>query len=137
VKRILKYIGTYFIYHTLNSDNTKSKNKDDNYLKGHYNTEIYRHDSSTLSIYFPTGSSSKSFISKCEQDNIKVWEYISSDTCTEAVLRFNESDIHKVHKILRFQIKGKNEQLKELKLKQKKDKEKQKLKESLESKNNI
>ena len=137
MKRILKYIGTYFIYHTLNSDNTKSKNKDDNYLKGHYNTEIYRHDSSTLSIYFPTGSSSKSFISKCEQDNIKVWEYISSDTCTEAVLRFNESDIHKVHKILRFQIKGKNEQLKELKLKQKKDKEKQKLKESLESKNNI
>ena len=113
MKRILKYIGTYFIYHTLNSDNTKSKNKDDNYLKGHYNTEIYRHDSSTLSIYFPTGSSSKSFISKCEQDNIKVWEYISSDTCTEAVLRVEESDIHKVHKILRFQIKGKNEQLKE------------------------
>ena len=138
MKRILKYIGTYFIYHTLNSDNTKSKNKDDNYLKGHYNTEIYRHDSSTLSIYFPTGSSSKSFISKCEQDNIKVWEYISSDTCTEAVLRFNESDIHKVHKILRFQIKGKNEQLKELKLRQKKEKEKQKLKEeSTKSKNNI
>jgi len=133
VKRILKYIGTYFIYHTLNSDNTKSKNKDDNYLKGHYNTEIYRHDSSTLSIYFPTGSSSKSFISKCEQDNIKVWEYISSDTCTEAVLRVEESDIHKVHKILRFQIKGKNEQLKELKLKQKKEKEKQKLKENMES----
>ena len=133
MKRILKYIGTYFIYHTLNSDNTKSKNKDDNYLKGHYNTEIYRHDSSTLSIYFPTGSSSKSFISKCEQDNIKVWEYISSDTCTEAVLRVEESDIHKVHKILRFQIKGKNEQLKELKLKQKKEKEKQKLKENMES----
>ena len=52
-------------------------------------------------------------MSKCEQDNIKVWEYISSDTCTEAVIRFNEIDIHKVHKLLRFQIKGKNEQLKE------------------------
>jgi len=138
VKRILKYTGTYFVYHTLNTDNTKSKNKDDNYLKGHYNTEIYRHDQSTLSIYFPTGSSSKSFISKCEEENIKVWEYVSSDTCTEAVIRFNESDIHKVHKLLRFQIKGKNEQLKELKLRQKKEKEKQKLKEeSTKSKNNI
>jgi len=68
-------------------------------------------------------------MSKCEEENIKVWEYISNDTCTEAVIRFNESDIHKVHKILRFQIKGKNEQLKELKLRQKKEKEKQKLKE--------
>jgi len=70
---------------------------------------------------------------KCEEENIKVWEYISSDTCTEAVIRCNESDIHKVHKILRFQIKGKNEQLKELKLKQKKEKEKQKLKDIMES----
>jgi len=72
-------------------------------------------------------------MSKCEQDNIKVWEYISSDTCTEAVIRFNEIDIHKVHKLLRFQIKGKNEQLKELKLRQKKEKEKQKLKDIMES----
>ena len=132
-KEILKYTGVYTIFHQENSDGKPSKNKDDNYLKGHYNTEIYRHDSSTLSIYFPTGSSSKSFMSKCEEENIKVWEYISSDTCTEAVLRVEESDIHKVHKILRFQIKGKNEQLKELKLKQKKEKEKQKLKENMES----
>ena len=77
-------------------------------------------------------------MSKCEEENIKVLEYISSDTCTEAVLRVFESDIHKVHKILRFQIKGKNQQLKELKLRQNKEKEKQKLKEeSIESKNNI
>ena len=132
-KEILKYTGVYTIFHQENRDGKPSKNKDENYLKGHYNTEIYRHDSSTLSIYFPTGSSSKSFMSKCEEENIKVWEYISSDTCTEAVLRVEESDIHKVHKILRFQIKGKNEQLKELKLKQKKEKEKQKLKENMES----
>jgi len=135
---IIKYTGVYTIFHQENSDGKPSKNKDDNYLKGHYNTEIYRHDSSTLSIYFPTGSSSKSFISKCEEENIKVWEYISSDTCTEAVIRFNENDIHKVHKILHLQIKWKNDQLKELKLRQKKEKEKQKLKEeSTESKNNI
>jgi len=67
-------------------------------------------------------------MSKCEEENIKVLEYISSDTCTEAILRFNESDIHKVHKILRFQIKGKNQQLLDHKAKLKKDKEKQKLK---------
>ena len=72
-------------------------------------------------------------MSKCEQDNIKVWEYISSDPCTEAVIRFNEIDIHKEHKLLRFRIKGKNKHLKELNLRQKKEKEKQKLKDIMES----
>ena len=58
--------------------------------------------------------------------------HISGDTCEEAILRFNEDDIHKVHGIMKFMIKGKNEQLKEHKKKLKEAKLKEKLK--LESK---
>lgn len=59
---------------------------------------------------------------KFEEENIKVWNRISCDACEEAVLLFNEKDIHKVHGILKFMIKGKNEQLKEYKQKLKEEK---------------
>lgn len=99
-------------------------------LKGRYNSEIYRHDDTTLSIYLPSGASSvNTLMSKFQEDNIKVWEYISGEICMEAVLRFNEEDIHKVHKIMKFMTMGSNQQLKDLKLKQKQDKLKAKLKE--------
>jgi len=63
---------------------------------------------------------------KFEESGIKVTEYIM---CDEAVLHFDLVDIDRVHKILHFQIKGKNEQAKILKDKIKADKLKLKLKE--------
>ena len=62
---------------------------------------------------------------KFEQAGIKVTPFI---LCDESVLHFEESDIHKVHKILKFMIKGKNEQAKILRDKIKADKLKLKLK---------
>jgi len=64
---------------------------------------------------------------KFEESDITVTEYIM---CDEAVLHFDIIDIDRVHKILHFQIKGKNEQLKEQKLRIKADKLKLKLKEA-------
>lgn len=115
------YIGTYTIFYQANSDGSKSKNLDDNFLKGRYNSEIYRQDSSTLAILLPSGSSSvNTLLPKFKELNIEVWDIISGDVCEEAILAFNETDIHKVHSIMKFMIKGKNEQLKALKLKNKK-----------------
>ena len=109
----------------MNSDNTVSKNLDDTFLKGHQNSEIYFHNSTTVAIYLPNATTVKSLMQKFSEAGIVVTQYIM---CDEAVLHFNIEDIDRVHKILRFQIKGKNEQLKIQKDKIKADKLKLKLK---------
>lgn len=65
---------------------------------------------------------------KFQEENIKVWKHISDDVCEEVILHFNEKDIHNVHKIMKFMIKGKNEQLKKYKQKLKEEKLKAKQK---------
>jgi len=115
----------------LNSDNTVSKNLDDTFLKGHHSSEIYFHNSTTVAIYLPNATTVNSLMKKFEDAGITVTQYIM---CDEAVLHFNITDIDRVHKILRFQIKGKNEQLKQQKEKIKSDKLKLKLKEEKKSK---
>jgi len=71
---------------------------------------------------------------KFEVEGIKVWNIISPDCCEESILGVNECDIHKVHKIMKFQTMHSNQQLKDWKEKQKLKEEKLKLK---EQKNNI
>jgi len=78
-----------------------------------------------------SGSSSvNSLMPKFESAGIKVWSYISGDVSEEAVLLFNEEDIHKIHKIVKILTMGSNQQLKDQKEKLKADKLKLKLKES-------
>jgi hypothetical protein len=63
---------------------------------------------------------------KFQEENIKVWKHISDEVCEEVVLHFSEDQIHNVHKVMKFMIKGKNQQLKEYNQKLKKEKLKQK-----------
>jgi len=127
-----KYLGVYTIFHTLNSDGKKSRNKDDNFLKAK-NNQIYRYSEDTLAILIQSSGSAKSFIEKFEEANIKVWNIISADVCEEAVLGINEEDIHKVHNIMKFMKMGSKDQLKEKlerdRRKEERDLEKLKLKE--------
>ncbi|MDD4108861.1 MAG: hypothetical protein PHH93_09090, partial [Prolixibacteraceae bacterium] len=70
VKIIYNYIGTYTIFHTLNSDGTQSSNLDDNYLKGKANSQIYRYSypihtdlsKNVLSLYLPSGTSTSNIV---------------------------------------------------------------------------
>jgi len=122
-------LGQYTIFYQTNSDNTPSKNANDNYLKSK-NNQIYRYSDTTLAILLTSGSASvKSLLPKFEEQDIKVWNIISGDVCEEAILGVNECDIHKVHKIMKFMTMGSNQQLKDLKEKAKSDKLKLKLKE--------
>jgi len=109
--KIFKYINQYTIFHQTNSDESRSKNKDDNYLKCRYNGEVFRYSDSVIAVFLPSGSSSvNSLLPKFEAENIKVWEQVGGNVSEEAVICFNEEDIHKVHKILKFMIMGKNNQ---------------------------
>jgi len=84
-------------------------------------------------MFLPSGASTvNNLMPKFESAGIKVWEYISSEVCEEAVLLFNEENIHNVHKIVKIQTMGSNQQLKDYKLKLKADKLKAKLKEEFD-----
>lgn len=132
MNKILKYVGVYYIEQTLNKDKTKSKNKDDNYIKFKQN-EAYRFSDTELALLIKSSGSAKSIIQKLEDANIKVWEYISANTCEEAILIINESDIHNAHNVLKFYKIGSKDQLKEKlekdRRKEERDLEKLKLKE--------
>jgi len=126
---ILDYIGKYTLHFQTNSDGSPSKNKDDNFLTGKYKSEIYRYSSDTIAIHLESSVSEKSLLHKFELAGIKVHSIISAETCEESVMTFNESDIHKVHKILKFATMGSNKQLEDQKAKIKKAEERLALKE--------
>ena len=103
---IQKYIGTYRVFPQIDKTTSKvSENELDLFLKGKYNTEIYRHNSKKLAIYFPTKSSLNNISSQLKDSKIKLTKYLEGDL--EAVYLFNEEDIHNLHEILKFQTKGK------------------------------
>lgn len=113
-----------------NSDGTPSKNLDDNYLK-FKNNQIYRYSDNILAMLLVSGSSSvNSLMPKFKEAGIEVFTIISPEVCEEAIIGFNEEQIHKVHKIVKIMTMGSNQQLKDQKAKIKADKLKQKLKES-------
>jgi len=113
--------------------NKPTKNESDNYLLGKSQTETYRYDDKgTLAIYFPKGKSTTNIVlPQFDELGIKYTLHID---CEEKVYLVDEKDIDKIHSVLHFQIKGKNEQLKLHKEKLKADNLKAKLK---EDKNNI
>lgn len=97
-----------------------TKNLNDNYLLGKSQTEIYRFDDKgTLAIYFPKGQSTTNVVLP-QFDELSVKYKLHID-CEEKVYLVSEDDIHKIHSVLKFQIKGKNDQFKIYKEKLKKN----------------
>ena len=106
-------MGKYYITFQTNSDGTPSKNLDDNFLIGKYKSEIYRYSSDSIAIHLESSVSEKSLIHKFELADIKVYSIISASTCEESLMTFPEDQIHKVHKIMKFQTSGSKQQLKD------------------------
>lgn len=107
---ILKYLNQYYISVPIDL-NTKrnTKNPNDTYLKGVAGTETYRENSNTLAIYMPKGkSTSNSVIPKLANLGVTLTPKILAD---EEIWLFPESDIHTAHKVLKFGIVGKNDQV--------------------------
>jgi len=66
---------------------------------------------------FISTNSSNNVIPQLENLEVKLKLLTEGDQ--ESIYLANESDIEKIHSIVRFMIKGKNDQLKEFKLKNK------------------
>jgi len=64
---------------------------------------------------FITTNSSNNLIPQLESLGVKLDNLVMGDQ--ESIYIFKEVDLHKIHSVVKFMIKGKNEQLKELKLK--------------------
>ena len=92
----------------------KHTNKYNIYIKGRYNTEIYRYDKNTLAIYFTSNQTINSIANKLNEKNIKLSLLVQGDT--ESIYTVKESHINDLHEILHFKIVGKNDQLKEFKV---------------------
>lgn len=109
-----KYIGTYRVFHAIDLNAGRaSSNDNDTYLKGKYNTEIYRYDDDTLAIYFVATNTVNNVLPKLQELGVHLTKYLEGDS--ESIYLFPEKDIHKVHTILKFQTKGKNIQSKSIK----------------------
>jgi len=109
-KEILKYINKYYIYTPIDLKTLRpTKNINDSYLSGISETEIYRESDNIISIYMPKGkSTSNTIIPKLEALGVTLKPKL---LCDEEVWTFPEEVIHIVHKVLKFKINGKNEQM--------------------------
>lgn len=105
-----KYIGTYRVFPTLLLNGELSPNREDTYLLGRHKIQVYRWDKNTLCIYFASNQTVNNVLPKAKEMGIKLELYLQGDL--ESVYKFKEADIHKLHEIVRFQIKGKNIQAK-------------------------
>lgn len=109
MKIIHKYINQYYIATAIDTNGKRTKNPNDNFLIGKGKSETSRFSDNKIAIYFPSGvSTSNVVIPKLEAINVHMTLHID---CDEQVFIFDESDIHKVHSVLKFQIKGKNNQI--------------------------
>jgi len=110
VKNIIKYINQYYISVPIDLKTKRpTKNPNDTFLKGIADTEIYRENDNIIAIYMPKGkSTSNSIIPKLEALGVTL---ISKLLHIEEVWLFPEDQIHIVHKVLKFKINGKNEQI--------------------------
>lgn len=105
---MIKYVGKYRVLAPLDQRTNKiTTNKNDTYLLGKYNIQVYRWNKDTLCIYFPTGNSATNIVlPQLDQIGVKYKLYIDADG--ESIYKVRESDIDKLHSVLHFQIKGKN-----------------------------
>jgi len=122
------YLGVYTIFYEnyYNTDKIirdKETGKKNTYLKAKYGIEVYRYSKDKLAIMFITTNSSNNLIPQLESKGVKLDNLVMGDQ--ESIYIFKEIDLPKVHSVVRFMIKGKNDQLKEFKLKQKEKKEKE------------
>lgn len=113
-----KYIGTYTIfienkYNTNNPIIDEITNQSNQFLCGKYKTEIYRYSKDTLAIYL----SSNQTINKINEQNIEYTYLCQGDT--ESIILVKEKYIEELNLALGFKIKGRLEQLKELKRQEK------------------
>ena len=120
-----KYLGIYTLFYekdilsqkTIIDKHTKKNNI---YLKGKYNIEIYRYDKSKLSIFFPSTQTSNNIVPQLESKGLKLNLLCEGDS--ESIYICDEKSIDVLHECVKLQIKGKLEQLKENKLKLKEGK---------------
>lgn len=113
VHLINKFIGVYRVFPTLMINGELSPNRNDTYLLGKYNIQVYRWDKNTLCIYFASNQTVNNVIPKLEELGVKLDPYLQCEG--EQVFKFKEPDIEKVHSIVKFQTKGKNIQAKSVK----------------------
>lgn len=107
VKKIKKYIGTYRVFHEIDINGKITKNEDATYLLGKSKSECYRYDKTKLAIYFPKGkSTANTVLPLFDKLGIKYTLYIEGDY--ELVYLVEESQIDKIHSILKFKTQGKN-----------------------------
>jgi len=108
VIKILKYVGKYRVMGQLDQRTNKiSINKDDTYILGRHNIQVYRWNKNILCVYFPSGLSTTNLIlPQFDEAGIDYKLYIDGDK--EKVYKVKESDIDKIHSIVHFQIKGKS-----------------------------
>lgn len=108
------------IYKQQNTDGTPSSNEYDNFLRAKSNSQIYRYSypisdndsENLLALYLPSGkSTSNIIIPKLQELGVDINLFIESDT--EEIWLFKEDQIHIVNEVMHFQIKGRNEQLKQ------------------------
>lgn len=88
-------------------------NQEDNYILGKWKTEVYRFNENTLAIYFKSNQTVGNVIPQLEDLGVKLELYIQGEF--EQVFIFSESDLPKLHQVIKFQIKGKNIQAKSVK----------------------
>jgi len=115
VINIDKYIGKYRVFAPVDLTTGKiTSNEFDRYLIGKSKCEISRYKGnaddpdSVLVVYFHSGVNviSKNIIPSLEELGVEMTLLLDLDG--ECAYTFFEKDIHIAHKILKYQVKGKN-----------------------------
>jgi len=105
---LYKYIGVYRLFSPVCLDTGKiTTNENDTYLLGKAKLECYRYDDTILAIYFPSGVSTTNKVLPLLEE-LGVEMTLLHDCDGESVYLISEDMIHIVHKVLKFQVKGKN-----------------------------
>lgn len=119
---INRYIGTYTLFYEklltgeiIIDEELDEPEKRTSYLQGKYGIQVYRYNKDKLGIMFLTTNSSNSIIPKLNDLGVQLTPLAVGDQ--ESIYLFDEKHVHQIHSIVRFVIKGKNEQLKEHKKK--------------------
>lgn len=110
---INKYLGVYRVFPTILTNGELSPNREDTYLLGKYKIQVYRWNKNTLCVYFASNQTVNNILPQLQEKGVQLELYLQGDT--ESVYKVKESDIHKLHEVIRFQIKGKNIQAKSIK----------------------
>lgn len=101
-----KYIGTYRVFQEITDDGKASPNKNDSFLRCRYNIQIYRYNTDTLAMIFFSNQTANNILPQLKEQEVKLIKLNQGDM--ESTWLFSEKDIHKVAKVVKPQIKGKD-----------------------------